>query len=149
MFRVCKLTISALEATLLHFINDTYTESIPFYRMLCMDLKTLESRAGTLMGKIKDIKDLDVKLIDDVSYVGSGSLPDEGIPTKVVSISLNKKLLNKASIEKIALNLRLKVPSVFCRVNKDSLCFDMRTLFDGEEIKIAERLKEAIKDVRI
>ncbi|MCX5777124.1 MAG: L-seryl-tRNA(Sec) selenium transferase [Candidatus Firestonebacteria bacterium] len=145
MFRVCKLTLAALEATLVHFVNDTQGEALPFYKMLTISAQNLEKKAkllADLAGKIKGVK---AKIIDDVSYVGSGSLPDEGIPTKVVCVSFDNANKSKKSIEEIAICLRLGVPSVFCRVKDDALYFDMRTLFDKEEREIAEALSSVMK----
>ena len=147
MFRVCKLTIAALEATLLHFINGTYGTALPFYRMILTPLETLELRARTLTGLIGEMKGISSEVIDDISYVGSGSLPDEGIPTKVVRIRLDKTLSGISGIEEMSVKLRLGVPSVFCRVKEDSLYCDMRTLFDGEELEIAETIHALLKDV--
>jgi L-seryl-tRNA(Ser) seleniumtransferase len=147
MFRVGKLTIAALEATLLHFINDTYRTALPFYRMLLTPIETLEIRAQTLIGLLGELQSLKTEIIDDVSYVGSGSLPDEGIPTKVVRMRLDKALPGIGSIEEMSVKLRLGVPSVFGRVKDDAFYCDMRTLFDGEEQEIAERVRSLLRDV--
>lgn len=147
MFRVCKLTLAALEATLLHFINGTYVNALPFYRMLLSPIETLELRARTLTGLIEDLQSLSAEIIDDVSYVGSGSLPDEGIPTRVVRIRLDKTLSGIGGIEELSIRLRMGIPSVFGRVKEDALYFDMRTLFEGEEQEIAESLRSLLKDV--
>ena len=144
MFRVCKLTIAALEATLIHFVNGTYKDSLPFYRMLHISLKNLDERAQLLAHTICKIKGLNVAIIDDVSYVGSGSLPDEGIPTKVVRVSFDKPLSDITNIGQAAEKLRLGMPSVFCRVKDNALYFDMRTIFDKEEIKIAKSIEKFI-----
>ena len=45
MFRVCKLTLAGLEATLLEFLNGTYRREIPFYRMLGRKIEDLEVEA--------------------------------------------------------------------------------------------------------
>jgi L-seryl-tRNA(Ser) seleniumtransferase len=147
MFRVCKLTIAALEATLLHFVNSTYMTAIPFYRMLGAPIETVELRARTLAELISEVKGMSVEIIDDVSYVGSGSLPDEGIPTKVVRIRLDRALSGIGGVEQMSIKLRLGVPSVFCRVKEDALYCDMRALFDGEEQEIAEAIRLLLEDV--
>jgi L-seryl-tRNA(Ser) seleniumtransferase len=147
MFRVCKMTLAALEATLLHFINDTYRTALPFYRMLLTPMETLELRARTLTGLIEDLQSLSAEIMDDVSYIGSGSLPDEGIPTRVVRIRLDKTLSGVGGIEELSIRLRMGIPSVFGRVKEDALFFDMRTLFEGEEQEIADSLRSALKDV--
>ncbi|MBF0330816.1 MAG: L-seryl-tRNA(Sec) selenium transferase [Candidatus Omnitrophica bacterium] len=145
MFRVCKLTIAALEATLLHFLNGTYVTALPFYQKLSVSLATLEQRACLLVSTLANMRTLHASVIDDVSYVGSGSLPDEGVPTKVVRVGFDKAEGAVMDIARAAELLRLGMPSVFCRVKDDALYFDMRTLFPGEEIVIARQICALLK----
>ncbi len=142
MFRVCKLTISALEATLTHFVNNTYSESLPFYKMLATKNTTLENRAKLLKKGIASIKDIELQIKDDLSFVGSGSLPDEGISTKVVCLKIKNNTSQIANIDEMAKKLRMGTPSIFCRVKDDSIYFDMRTLFDGEVDLIVNKLNK-------
>ncbi|MBF0252449.1 MAG: L-seryl-tRNA(Sec) selenium transferase [Candidatus Omnitrophica bacterium] len=145
MFRVCKLTLAALEATLVHFINGTYKEAIPFYRMLGVTVDVLNKRAIFIKETLDAIPELEISLADDVSYVGSGSLPDEGIPTKIVRIIPGKDFSKKTNVDEISKQLRMLMPSIFCRVNEGALCFDMRTLFDGEEQEIINGMKKVVE----
>ena len=146
MFRVCKLTLAALEATLLHFVNDTYRSALPFYKMLSVANATLEERAGRLLEIINEINGLKAGSADDLSYIGSGSLPDEGVPTKVVRIALERPLSDCTSLEKIVAELRLSVPSIFCRIQENAIMFDMRTLFDGQEVYIASSVRRIVNE---
>ena len=148
MFRVCKLTIAALEVTLMHFINGTYTAAIPFYRMLGSSMETLETRAQTLTRMLNEQKGVSTQIVDDIAYVGSGSLPDEGIPTKVVRMQFDKGLTGIGSTEEMSTKLRLGLTSVFCRVHSDWLYCDMRTLFDGQETEIADSIRSIVKETR-
>ncbi len=147
MFRVCKLTLAALEATLVHFVNGTQGKALPFYQMLQAPLDTLDARARSIVQEIGELKGVSALIADDVSYVGSGSLPDEGIPTKVVRVSFDRTLSAVLKVEGAAEQLRTGMPSVFCRVNDDALYFDMRTLFAGEEVKIGQRIRSMLEDV--
>ncbi len=147
MFRVDKLTIAALEATLVHFVNGTYRAALPFYQMLGIQVGELEARAHVILQSICGLEGLAVAVTDDVSYVGSGSLPDEGIPTRVVRVRLDEPLSAKISIADLAERLRLGMPSIFCRVNDDALHFDMRTLFKGEEALIAQGIQRLHRDM--
>lgn len=141
MFRVCKLTLAALEATLLHFVNGTYAESLPFYQMLSVSMTTLEARAKGILSEVAGLKGVKASIHDDVAYVGSGSLPDEGIATKVLRLSVD----GSWPVEVCAERLRSGMPSIFCRVNDNALVFDMRTLFCGEEKVIARKIREMIQ----
>lgn len=147
MFRVCKLTLAALEATLLHFINGTYLSSLPFYKMLSAPVPLLEERARKLLHALSAAQGLKADCIDDFSYIGSGSLPDEGVPTKVVRIKIAESRSGRMSPEKLAVQLRLSIPSVFCRVQENALLMDMRTLFDGQEIQIGENVSRIVNGI--
>ncbi|MBF0386900.1 MAG: L-seryl-tRNA(Sec) selenium transferase [Candidatus Omnitrophica bacterium] len=141
MFRVCKLTLAALEATLLHFVNDTYREALPFYQMLSVSRPELDARAAVLVRALAAEPGVTAVVEDDVAYVGSGSLPDEGIPTRVVRVSFAQAEAGLPGVEAAAEYLRAGLPSVFCRVKANALYFDMRTLFAGEELVVARQLQ--------
>lgn len=145
MFRVCKLTTAALEATLIHFINGTYSSAIPFYQMLGVSNKTLEAKARLITRELSSIKGIKTQVIDDVSYIGSGSLPDEGIPSKVVRISFDKLPKGVSCIDEIGQALRQGSPVVFCRIQDNSLYFDTRTLFEKEELEIVKKISDILK----
>ncbi len=121
MFRTDKMMLAVLEATLIHFLNEDY-EQIPLYRMLSRTLEDLEQDALKLAGVLKG---LDTAVEDDESYVGSGSNPDQGVPTKILKVK-------GVDAEKASSSLRKNLPSIFCRIKDDSLCFDMRTLLNDD-----------------
>lgn len=127
MFRVGKMTLASLETTLIHFINDTYTEEIPFYRMLSRTPGSLEKDAETLLKALEKAKGYRISIIDDVAYVGSGSVPDQGVPDKILRIEPEN-----GNAAKLAAKLRLNIPSVFCRLNDNALLFNMRTLLNDD-----------------
>lgn len=134
MFRVCKMTVAALEATLAHFINGTYRSEIPFYRLLSAGVGELEERASALKDSLKGFASIETSLEKDFAYVGSGSIPDEGVPSVVLRIS---QKCSADFAEKISRRLRENIPAVFCRISVDSLVFDMRSLRreDFDELK--------------
>ena len=145
MFRVCKLTLAALEATLIHFVNGTYARSLPFYQMLSVPKETLDARARSLSLALAGIKGIRLEVLEDVSYLGSGSLPDEGIPSRVVRVRLEETLAARIGLGEIVGKLRSGMPSVFCRVQEDTLCFDVRTLFEGEGLEISNQLGRILR----
>ena len=134
MFRVCKMTLAVLETTLSHFVDGTYEEHIPFYSMLKMDVEQLNQRAVKLVDALKSLPNFEVEIIDDCAYIGSGSIPDEGVPSKVVRL-----IPRKSTPDKLAGLLRKGIPSIFCRIKDESLHFDMRSLLPGDlEVLCAE-----------
>jgi L-seryl-tRNA(Ser) seleniumtransferase len=137
MFRVCKLTLAALESTLTHFVNGTFREGIPFYRMLSQELPTLEARARALGEGLPD--GVDWQVVEECSYVGSGSLPDMGVPTQVLQLSSPT-----LSAEALASRLRLSRPSTFVRIKDQSLLLDLRTVAPTEDTLLSANLQQAL-----
>lgn len=129
MLRVCKLTLAVLEATLVHFVNGTYRGEIPFYRMLGRDTDTLRGLADTIVGGLGDRVRAAVEIDADLSYVGSGSIPDEALKSLVLRVD---PVAFGSTVGRCARRLRGGVPSIIPRVHDDKLVFDMRTIFEDE-----------------
>jgi L-seryl-tRNA(Ser) seleniumtransferase len=141
MFRCDKLTLAGLQATLVHFVNGVYRERIPLYRMLSRQLPDLEVDARRIAEALEDVPGITATIGDDVAYIGSGSIPDEGIPSKVV------RLDSPHGVHRISAALRRHVPSIFGRVSHDGLVLDMRTLLAGEGDLLVEGLARALGDL--
>jgi L-seryl-tRNA(Ser) seleniumtransferase len=140
MFRVCKLTLAGLEATLLHFINaPAYLEKIPFYRMLSRPIDELQRDAQTIATALGRIDGIEAAVGEDVAYVGSGSIPDEGVPTRVVRMTHRT-----TDVAELTRRLRRGIPSVFGRLQGRTLVLDTRTLFDGEVNLLIQAVTKAV-----
>jgi L-seryl-tRNA(Ser) seleniumtransferase len=141
MFRVCKLTLAALEATLLEFLNNTYRQNLPLYQMLDRPLATLETTTAEIAAALRPIDGLSVETAEDISYIGSGSIPDEGIPTRTVH-------LHHAHIPAgdLARRLRLHVPPIFTRLADKDLIIDARTLREGDVAEIIAAVRAVTAD---
>ena len=134
MFRVDKLTLTGIEVTLQEFVNGTFEQTIPFYRMLSRPIDELQHDANKLKDSLA-AKGCSVTIVDTDAFVGGGSLPQERIP----SVAL-KLVPSKVTAENFARTLRLNIPPVFCRIEDNSLLFDMRTLLDGHLEILIEHL---------
>jgi L-seryl-tRNA(Ser) seleniumtransferase len=139
MFRVCKLTIAALEDTLAHFLNGTYRQQLPFYQMLCRPLSELDEAAGALAGGLEGLSTVEVVVSEEHAYIGSGSLPDQGIPSRAVALRPMS-----CSVDELARRLRTGKPGVFGRISEDRLLLDLRTTFPDELDALAGRVREAL-----
>ena len=124
--RVDKLTIAALEATFRLYLNsDTLKRRLPVLKFLLRPLSDIEIIAKEASGLIRERlgKDYSVEVEDSESQIGSGSLPEEVIPTKVISI-VHKKLPPEEIFE-----MFLKTnPPVLGRVHKGRFLLDMRMI---------------------
>src|SRR6185436_7868131 len=87
-FRLDKMTLAALEATLrLYLQEQTALASVPVLRMLGQTEESLRDKAESLANRLRGIAGLaTVEVRPDVAYVGGGSLPDQALKTWVVAV---------------------------------------------------------------
>jgi L-seryl-tRNA(Ser) seleniumtransferase len=139
MFRVGKLTLAALEATLVHFLNGDYCEKIPFYRALTRPLEEVDAAAAQLAAALAGLSGAEVSVRETAAYVGSGSLPDQGVPSRAVALAPRT-----ISVDELARRLRTGTPAVFGRIEDEQLHLESRTLFPEEVEAVAARLREVL-----
>ncbi len=141
MFRTCKLTLAALEATLLHFVNGDADTALPFYALVGKPIERVRGDAERLRDLCAGLP-LKTTLADDTAYVGSGSLPDEGVPSVTLRCAPRG-----IGADELGARLRQGTPSVFARLDDRHLVIDCRTLRDGEVDVVAAALRRALADV--
>jgi L-seryl-tRNA(Ser) seleniumtransferase len=143
--RIDKLTLAALESTLLLYLDEERVmEEVPTLRMLKVDRTILKKRgrrllkrlAGTLENKVE------INLREDVSQVGGGALPLQELQTIVLAI----KPVD-FSVNRLEENLRKGQPPIVSRISKDELILDMRTVFDEEIPLLAAGIEKALKQL--
>jgi L-seryl-tRNA(Ser) seleniumtransferase len=139
---VGKLTLAALEATLSLFLDEARAlREVPTLRMLCRNLADITDQANRMAAAIGEkTSAADVTTIEGSSQMGSGSLPTQNLPTRLVAV-------RPRSIEagEFAARLRDGAPPVFARVHKGEVLFDPRTLLDGEEETLVHAVVEALQ----
>jgi L-seryl-tRNA(Ser) seleniumtransferase len=119
--RADKLCLSALEATLLHYLKGEALEKIPVWKMMSASEADIKSRAVQWQLKL-GLGDV----IAEFSTIGGGSLPGERIPTFVLAVRVNH-------LEKTMEALRRNHPPIIARIKDDQLLFDPRTVLESEE----------------
>ncbi len=132
--RVDKTCLLVLERVLWLFRKPEGLPRVhPTYRMLCTPRETLESRAAKLIGLLaKAAPSASVKTVPGTSYLGSGSLPTEAIPSVVVTVEVPRM-----SASELARRLRLDDACVVGRIENDCVRLDMRTVTDAQLDSIA------------
>src|SRR5579864_6989768 len=87
-FRLDKMTLAALEATLrLYLHEERALREIPGLRMLGMTPAELQQRAEAVADRLRELGGLArVAVREDVAFVGGGSLPDQAMKSYVVEI---------------------------------------------------------------
>ena len=128
-FRPDKMTLAALAATL-----DLYRDparalrEIPVLRMLATPLAELRRRAEAFAGRVRALPGVEAEVLDDVAFVGGGSLPDVALPTAVVAVTASG-----VSEAELAGRLRTGSPAVVGRVHDGRVRLDLRTVFEWQE----------------
>jgi L-seryl-tRNA(Ser) seleniumtransferase len=139
-FRLDKMTLAALEATLRLYLNEERAlREIPVLRLLGTPLTELRQRADALALRLREVPGLEtVRAAEDVAYVGGGSLPDQAMKTWVVEITAGA-----LSDAELARRLRLGTPAVMGRLRDGKLVLDVRTVFPHQEAALIEAMRAA------
>jgi L-seryl-tRNA(Ser) seleniumtransferase len=119
-FRVDKLIIQALQATLLALLRQDW-QTIPALRMIFTSPEELKQRADRVCASLGAT----ASIRQSESPIGGGSTPDQLLPTWVVELTVP----NPNAFEK---RLRTANPPVVARIEKDKIILDMRTVADDE-----------------
>ena len=139
-FRVGKLTLAALEATLRLFLEpETLLEKHRLMSLLTAPLDGIRRRAEALAQEIAaSCADwLAAEAQAGESEIGGGSLAGYPIPTVVVRLSPKG-----ISPDDLAARLRRAAPPIFTRVHEGCVLLDVRTILPGEERLIASALNK-------
>ncbi len=141
-FRCDKLTFAALEATLLSYFDEEKAwNEIPTLKQVALSEREIKKRAQKVVRSLLRLglpKEA-VSIQPSTSQVGGGALPDQFLPTWCV-VAQPKEGDNP---DAFARRLRLGNPSVFCRIQKDALWFDMRTVLPDELSQLAQSIAKA------
>ncbi|GAB4230304.1 MAG: L-seryl-tRNA(Sec) selenium transferase [Acidobacteriota bacterium] len=135
--RVDKLTLAALEATLLEYVAGTYRRHLPVWRMLYAQPEAIRERADQVVAQLGG-SGLELRIVPGESYTGGGSAPEEALPTWLVEVG--SATLSASRIEE---RLRLRRLPVLCRVSRERVLLDLRTVFPEEDTELVAALREA------
>ena len=130
--RCSKLTIAALEATLrLYQQSLDVIDEVPTLRALTRPLREIEEMGNRILPRLQQVLGNEFRLFleDSACQVGSGALPTEEIPSKVVAIECEAM-----AADKIAARFRQARPPIIGRIKDDRFLLDLRTIFDPEDL---------------
>ncbi len=140
--RVDKLTIAALEATLLAYRRGALDE-IPALRMIRIPAAEIELRGRAFVERLRSSlpKDAAAEIIKGNSVIGGGSTPDQSLPTFVIAVSCGHQ--TAAEIE-ARLREPRSGPPIIARVERNRLIVDLRTVFSNEESALCAAISTAL-----
>ena len=140
--RIDKLTLAGFEATLMEYVDEEKViENIPTLRMLLQKPEVIKTRANKIAKRLKsEIKDADIRIMQDSSRAGGGALPEMDLPTYVVAIKSDQ-----ISVNELEKRLRKGDPPIITRIKGDSLIIDARTIMDKDHEVLVKGMKSALE----
>jgi L-seryl-tRNA(Ser) seleniumtransferase len=143
--RVDKLTIAALEGTLVEYLMGNPEDSIPVIHMLKMGREELYRKARVLCDKLQErIGSLerveDISLLELEDMVGGGAYPTYKLPGFGVKIGFSELHLDNLSRK-----LRLQNPALLSRRQDGKMLISVRTILDGDEDLLINMLAEVLQ----
>ena len=130
--RCGKLTIAALEATLkVYRESANVAETIPTLRVLTRPLADIDAVGRQVMPALAAVLGaaFRVSLEDSTSQIGSGALPTEELPTKVIVVAHDDM-----GAGRIAERFRRAKPPIIGRIKDDRFLLDLRSVFDPDDL---------------
>jgi len=141
--RVDKLTIAALETTLLAYLRGAH-DSIPALRMIALNAGEIETRARALAEQLRatiSASEAEIEIRDGHSVLGGGSTPGQQLPARLLAISSAR---HSAAALEVRLREAAKLP-VIARAEDDRLVLDLRTVFPEQDAALAAALLAALR----
>ncbi len=133
--RADKLCLASLSATLLHYLKGEVEREIPIWQMISKTPEQIKTRAEYWREKVGC-----GLVIEGRSTVGGGSLPEETMPTYLLSLQVPQP-------NKFLTKLRGMSPPVIARIADDQVVFDPRTVIAEQEGALLVAIKNALGKV--
>jgi len=135
--RIDKLNLAALEATLMLYRNyPDDPKRIPALKMIAASAMDVGVKARRLAAMFQDVEAYTADVISGESFAGGGSLPDNGLDTRLLTVSSKRH-----SVGELSAALRENNPPIVARIADNQLVFDLRTVAEEEIAEIADALR--------
>lgn len=138
--RVDKLTLAALEATLLHYVKGEATSKIPVWQMIAAAPEALEKRAQSWCERWQKMV-LAAEVVSTRSTVGGGSLPGETLPTRAAALRVG-------SPDAFIGALRANDPPIIARIEDGRVVLDPRTILAQDEKALLDGVERTARGMR-
>jgi len=140
-FRVDKLTLAALEATLgLYREPEQARREIPALAQITVDVDTLRRRASGIRNALGDAGS-GVAIVESDASVGGGAFPTTRIPSIALALAGAIEGMRANELEE---RLRLGEPPVIARVADGRVLVDLRTIDPHDDAELTAALRSAL-----
>lgn len=138
VLRVDKMTIAALEGTLIDYLKgEEGLKNIPVVHDVMTTSEELETRTAQFLHRLQAAaKDYECSMRKSTGQVGGGTMPDVELPSWVAVLKHRRY-----SPEHIGRQLRINcTPSIIVRIHKEEVLIDLRAVTANEEDIIIKAL---------
>ena len=109
--------------------------------MLCRPLAELDEQAERIAQAVAErVPGHAASVVDGCSQMGSGSLPTQDLPTRLVSVAVRPRVGRRTGPAAAAAHARRSS----CGSTRGECCWTPRTLLEGEESIVVESLVAAL-----
>jgi L-seryl-tRNA(Ser) seleniumtransferase len=141
--RVDKLTLAALEATLVHYLKGEAEREVPVWRMIAATLEAVQAKAQKWAEHLSRAG-VQCEVIRGASTIGGGSLPAETLPTWLVKVTPGPGGSTEDAGQ-LARALRKAPTPIIARVEHGALLLDPRTVLEGQEETLLAEILVSVK----
>ncbi|MED1865671.1 L-seryl-tRNA(Sec) selenium transferase [Fictibacillus nanhaiensis] len=134
VLRVDKFTIAALNETLQAYLNEEYT-TIPTVRDILKTPEEIRKVVWHLKRKVEDHPSLTVRILEEFSQVGGGTMPDVKLPTYCLGLKHSK------GENYLARAFRKYKTPIIVRIKGEEVLLDLRTISEEELITVEEAIR--------
>ncbi|MEG6584414.1 L-seryl-tRNA(Sec) selenium transferase [Dendrosporobacter sp. 1207_IL3150] len=133
--RVDKLSLAALEGTLIDYISGNPKTDVPVQSMLCTSREELEGKATRLSSMLSGLSEFwwQSNIVETDSQAGGGAMPEMGFTS--YGVSLKAAEVSTATLER---HLRNWTIPIITRVQSDRVIIDVRCLTEQDMTVIKE-----------
>ena len=132
--RADKTCLAGMTATLIHYLKDEAEREIPIWRMMSLTPEQVKGRAEAWRDALGQ-----GDVVKSESTVGGGSLPEESLPTYVLSLDVK-------SPDKFLKKLRERNPPIIARIDDNNILFDPRAVLPEQDELLISSLYSLISE---
>jgi L-seryl-tRNA(Ser) seleniumtransferase len=130
------MTLAGLDATLRSYQAGRAVTEIPVWKMISTPFEALQRQATAWQQRLAAERII-CQVWPGESTVGGGSLPGETLSTALLAVQTDQP-------DTIAAELRAADPPVICRIQRDHLLFDPRTVLAEQEETLLQTLQDTV-----
>lgn len=134
--RVDKLTIAAMEATLLSYVQGRAEQELPVWQMISAPADSLHTRATAIVEQLRERGLSLAEVAGCESAVGGGSLPGATLTSWAIALTTTPDRLHA--------RLRHGDPAVVGRIAEDRLLLDLRTVLPHQDTPLVDAVSAAL-----